>query len=72
MPLGLPKPVQMIKPLDTVFISESFSDNITVGPQTKITKHWTLKNTGERYIPKGSKLTLVEGYDYSVNCLPLQ
>ena len=74
MPLGLQKPTQKKEPLDTVFISESFSDNFVVAPSSKVTKQWTLKNTGERFIPKGSllfKLKEIGGTDTQVNCREL-
>jgi len=74
MPLGLQKPTQKKEPLDTVFISESFSDNFVVAPSSKVTKHWTLKNIGERFIPKGSslsKLNEIGGTDTQVTCKEL-
>ena len=74
MPLGLQKPTQKKEPLDTVFIGESFSDNFVVAPSSRVTKQWTLKNTGERFIPKGSllfKLKEIGGTDTQVNCKEL-
>jgi hypothetical protein len=75
MPLGLQKPTQKKEGLDTVFIGESFSDNFVVAPRTKVTKHWTLKNTGEFFIPKGSvlvKLREIGGTDTQVTCKELE
>lgn len=59
--------------LDTVVVSESFTDNFTVGAGQTLRKQWTFKNTGIQFIPKGSALVKIDGDNLTrVMCLSME
>lgn len=61
MPLGLLKPQPKIEALDCIFVYESFAENFVIEQGQTVTKSWVMKNNGTQYIPRGSKLEIVDG-----------